>query len=344
MFKEIREQPEALERILASVAAEARSSVEELCSGGLGMIYLTGSGTSYNACLAANYALSSMTRIPSSTIPASEFSTWIGRTQHPGVALIAISQSGESADVLSAVDSATHSGMRTIGISNTPGSTLVQNCDFQLISRAGPEKALTATKSFTGTLLAVQLLILELVRRAGGSNLELLVTNLTQIPRLVERSIRLCEETTHSLATKFKEKEFFFLLGSGPNYATALEGALKMKESCNLYAEGFATREFLHGPLQLVDNRTPVLLLEGGGHVEDTLKLANSFERLGAPVIIIHPEDVSVGGTDIQVAGGVNEIFLPFVHVIPLQLYAYYSSIARGLDPDNPPKLRKVVK
>ncbi len=344
MLREIHEQPEALERTLTSEAVEARRVAEEIGSKGSGMIYLTGSGTSYNACLAVNYALSSMTSILSSTLPASEFATWTGQTQHPGVVLIAISQSGESTDVLNAVNAAARSGMHTIGITNTPESTLAEICDFQLISRAGAEKALTATKSFTSTLLAAQLLILELIRIVERSDFDVLVSNINQIPRMVQRSIGLSEEQARSLATNFKEKEFFFLLGSGPNYATALEGALKMKESCNVYAEGFATREFLHGPMQLVDSRTPVLLLENGGHIEETLKLANSFERFEAPVIIIHPEDTSIQGMHIQVAGDVEEIFLPLIHVIPLQLYAYYSSVARGLNPDNPPKLRKVVK
>jgi len=343
MLREIYEQPDALIRTLRSEADEAKRIAQTLNSQGVRMMYLTGSGTSYHACLAVNYAISTLTSIPSSTLPASEFASWTRKT-HSDAALIAISQSGESTDVINATKSAIQSGMCTIGVTNTPDSSLAKMSDFKLTSRAGAESALTATKSFTCTLLAAQLLVLELAKLTGKSNYDVLTAMANQIPHFVERSIQLSDDSTQKLATAFSDREFFFLLGSGPNHATALEGALKLKESCNVYAEGFATREFLHGPMQLVDNRTPVLILESPASSEEILKLAESFQRFQAPVIIIRSEHSSIEWQHIEVAGGVSDIFLPLTNVVPLQLFSYYSSVARGLNPDNPPKLKKVVK
>jgi len=344
MLREIYEQPDALARTLKEEWPEAKRIAESLNAERLELIYLTGSGTSYHACLAVNYAVSTLTSVLSSTLPASEFASWTTRA-HTGTVLIAISQSGESTDVINAVKSAIHSGMRTIAVTNSPESSLAQMCDLRLLSRAGPESALTATKSFTCTILAAQLLILELAKSLGDHpKYDSLALTINQIPQLVKRSILLAEEDTQILAETYKDKEFFFLLGSGPNHATALEGALKMKESCNVYAEGFATREFLHGPMQLVDSRTPILILQDPGTSDEVMKLAESFKRFQAPVIIFRSKDNSIEGKTIKTVGGVDEIFLPLVDVIPLQLYSYYSSVVRGLNPDNPPKLKKVVR
>ncbi|HYW00263.1 MAG TPA: SIS domain-containing protein [Candidatus Acidoferrum sp.] len=344
MLREIYEQPDALTRTLKEEWAKANRIAETLNAKDLKLIYLTGSGTSYHACLAVNYAISTITSILSSTIPASEFASWTTRA-HTDTVLIAISQSGESTDVINAANSAIQSGMRTIAVTNTPESSLARICDFKLFSRAGPEKALTATKSFTCTILAAQLLILELAKLIEPlPKYDALTSMMNQIPQLVERSIQLSEEDTRIIAERYKDKEFFFLLGSGPNYATALEGALKLKESCNVYAEGFATREFLHGPMQLVDRRTPILILENPGRSDEVMKLAESFERFEAPVVIISSKHNSNERQHIKTVGGVDEIFLPLVDVISLQLYSYYSSVARGLNPDNPPKLKKVVR
>jgi len=344
MLREIHEQPDALTRTLKEEWAEAKRLAEILHAEDLKLIYLTGSGTSYHACLAVNYAISTMTSILSSTLPASEFASWTTQA-HTDAVLIAISQSGESTDVINAANSAIQSGMRTIAVTNTSESSLARICDLKLFSRAGPEKAITATKSFTCTILAAQLLILELAKLMEPlPKYDALASMISQIPQLVERSIQLSEEDTRIIAETYKDKEFFFLLGSGPNYATALEGALKLKESCNVYAEGFATREFLHGPMQLVDRRTPILILENPGRSDEVMKLAESFERFDAPVIIINSKHNSIERQHIKTVGGVDEIFLPLVDVIPLQLYSYYSSVARGLNPDNPPKLKKVVR
>jgi glucosamine--fructose-6-phosphate aminotransferase (isomerizing) len=349
MIREIYEQPKAIEDTLTGAFNEVRRIVEQLTPQKLRMIYFTGSGTSYHVCLAVNYALLTLTNLFASTIPASEFPSWMRQTQSEDTVLIAISQSGESTDVLGAVESAKRSGMRAVGITNTPHSSLVKTAGFGVASKAGEEKAVTATKSFTATLAAAYAFVLELAAARGlpTKNYEELATELRKTSGKIEKTLQICAGAVQALAKEFKDREFFFILGSSANYPTALEGALKLKESCNLHAEGFATREFLHGPMQLVDNRTPVFILHSQGEAEQTQRLAESFMRFGAPTVMIGPkgeDSVPANTLGLDIAPAAVEAFSPLVYVVPLQLYAYHSSVIRGLNPDRPVKLRKVVK
>jgi glucosamine--fructose-6-phosphate aminotransferase (isomerizing) len=349
MLREIHEQPRVVAETLLKSFKQARDAVEQLNPSKLSMVYFTGSGTSYHACLAANYALSTLTRISSTTLPASEFSSWIRQSGRAGTAVVAISQSGESVDVLAAVRSASSAGMRTIAVTNSDRSSLANQTEFQLLAKAGEEKAVTATKSFTATLTAAYTLILEFARAvvpesASNGRLE---RGLRNAPGQMQLTIDLSEDPAKALTSKFADKQLYFILGSGPNFSSALEGALKLKESCNLYAEGFATREFLHGPMQLVDSRTPVFLLEGSQESEQVAQLAKSFLKFGAPTVVIRrksADTVADGLDSISVAPEIEDVFSPLVYVIPLQLYAFYAALERGLNPDSPVKLTKVVR
>jgi glucosamine--fructose-6-phosphate aminotransferase (isomerizing) len=349
MLKEIYEQPKAITDTLTSTSTSARKIVDSLGVENVEMVYFTGSGTSYHACLAANFALASLTRIFSTNIQASEFSSWVKTDPRPGALVVAVSQSGESADVLAAVRAATESKMHTIGVTNTAQSSLTHSTEFQLVSTAGEENAVTATKSYTATMAAAYALVLELARvvpsMAGGY--DSLLVALRKAPDLVKDAIQLCDGVSRELASKFLDKEFYFMLGSGPNYSTALEGALKLKESCNVYAEGFATREFLHGPIQLVDSRTPVVILRGTEDAERVSALETSFLGFGAPTVVVKQKsDISTTKSTyvVELPAISEEVFSPLVYVIPLQLYAYYLSLQRGLNPDRPGKLTKVVR
>ena len=346
MQKEIFEQPRAIADTLKQTSTQAKDIVGSLSSQNPTMVYFTGSGTSYHACLAANYVTSTLTKVFSTSLPASEFASWMGPAGRANSILIAISQSGESTDVMSAVKAASIAGIRTIGITNSPGSPLASTTDYSIVSKAGEEKAVTATKSFTATLAATYLLVIELGQFFPSEifHYERLFDALSKTSFQVEHTLQLCDRVTRDLATEFADREFYFLLGSGPNYATALEGALKMKESCNVHAEGFATREFLHGPMQLVEARTPVFIIQGLDEAEQVRSLKESFHRFGASTVVIKRENAEDVQGVIEVADEVEEVFSPLAYVIPMQLYAYYSAIQRGLNPDHPEKLTKVVK
>jgi len=346
MIDEIREQPKAVSDTLKACVDEAKSVVQRQDVEKMSMVYFTGSGTSYHACLAANYALSSLTQMFGSTLPASEFPKWIRQARANETMLVAISQSGESSDILAAAHAAMKSGIHLVAVTNTPKSTLANLSEFNIISRAGEERAVTATKSFTATLTAAYLLMLELARRTIADKYRKMMAELLTLPTQMEQTIALCEKPVMELASRLKEKEFFFLLGSGSNYPTALEGALKLKEACDLHAEGFATREFLHGPIRLVDQNTPVLIIESEREAKETGLLSESFLKFGAPTIEISPRNGQAprdGVVRLEVAAGVSEVFSTPVNIIPLQIYAYYSALVRNLNPDHPEKLTKVV-
>jgi glucosamine--fructose-6-phosphate aminotransferase (isomerizing) len=349
MVREIHEQPKAVQTTLTEGSREIKGLVEEIRSKKYEMIYITGSGTSYHAGLAAQYAFFTLTKLVTSLIPASEFPVWIPSAVKRRALLIAISQSGESIDILAAVKAALEKNMDVLAVTNTPRSSLTKLSRYTLLTRAGGELAVTATKSHIAQLAMLFLLSVELTRteELGSEDLEHLRERLFEAPTLISKTISMNEDLTRGLANMHKDKSFFFLLGSGSNYAAALEGALKLKEACNIFAEGFASREFLHGPIQLLNKKTPVLFMLSADEIDIFLGLMETIRKFGAPLISISEksdrvEKVSAGF--VRIPEGFPKIFSPILYVVPLQLFAYYSSIARNLNPDKPEKLRKVVK
>jgi len=349
MMREIYEQPQAVQNTLTEGYREVRSIAEEIRSKNYEMIYITGSGTSYHAGLAGQYALFTLTKLVTSLIPASEFPVWIPSATKRRALLMAISQSGESPHVLAAVKAALEKEMDTLAITNTPGSSLTELSRHILLTRAGEELAVTATKSYVAQLAVLFLLSLELTppEGFGSKDSARFRKKLFEAPKLISETISINEDLMRKLSNMHKDKIFFFLLGSGSNYATALEGALKLKEACNIFAEGFASREFLHGPIQLLNEKTPVLFMLSADEIDGFLELMETIRKFGAPLIAISEKSDRAGEIFDGLAcipEGFPKTFSPILYVVPLQLFAYYSSIARNLNPDKPEKLRKVVK
>jgi glucosamine--fructose-6-phosphate aminotransferase (isomerizing) len=350
MLREISEEPVALRDTLTAVRGTCKEIASELARDSPGLIYFSGSGTSYHAALSSHYLMSSLSKMTTNCIPASEFGSWVRATPASGSVLIVISQSGESVDALSAVRTAKTKGIRTIAVTNTAGCSLSTSADQHILARAGPESAVTATKTFVCCLAAVYLFGLELMDAtesfAGSAEqLDALRRELTSSPPIVQETIRKCEARAETLASRFRGVSLFFLFGRGANYATALEGALKLKESSNVMAEGHAAREFLHGPLQLVDESTPVVAISTKNDYESLEPLAESFGRLGAPIVWVSEMEVAANREEqLEVAGGLSEPLSPLAFIVPIQLFAYYSAISRGLDPDKPTRLTKVVR
>ncbi|MGB9693845.1 MAG: SIS domain-containing protein [Fervidobacterium sp.] len=349
MMREIHEQPTAIEATLSGEIKQAKKIAEIIHQEKYEMIYITGSGTSYHAGLAGTYSLSLLTKLIASLIPASEFGTWLSPAISKKALLIAISQSGESKDIIEAVRIALKRNMQVIALTNTPQSSLAKMANYTLLTHAGEEFAVAATKSYTAQLAALFMLILEVadLREEKTENIEKLKEMLAAAPKFVNEIIIHNREIIRDLAYTFKRSNYFFLLGSGPNYATALEGALKLKETCNVFAEGFASREFLHGPIQLIDGRTPILFIVTEDEIMNFIGLMQTITNFGAPLITIS-EKVNrlseVSTNVIHIPEGFPKVFSPILYIIPLQLFAYHSSIVRNLNPDKPEKLRKVVK
>ena len=236
-------------------------------------------------------------------------------------------------------------------MTNTLGSTLVRKADFCIFPRSGKELAIPATKTYVTQLMSIFLFSVDLaLKNEENSELEDIRDGLYKAPQLLEDTLRFLNSQIRGSAERFKDKNAVFLLGSGPNYATALEGALKIKETCRIFAEGFATREFLHGPMRLVDERTLVIIIAPPDENDNVVRLANSLKRFGASIISISEKSCSTTRLSecseevFFVSSGLPSVFSPILYVLPLQLFAYYTSIFRGLNPDKPEKLTKVVK
>ena len=351
MIREILEEPAAVDKTLNVEGPAAARVAHEIRSKGYGMIYITGSGTSYHAGLASQYALSNLSNLMTSIIPASEFQRWVPKNVPKNVLFMGISQSGESFDVLEAAKAALKRGITVLAVTNTPESRLAKMAEYRIIPRSGKEKAVPATKTYVTQLMSIFMLSVELA--VGNLNLEeisRLRKGLHLASRILDETLKALNGQIRELAAKYREKNVLFLLGSGPNYATALEGALKLKETCHIFAEGFATREFLHGPMRLVDERTVVIMMVPPDEVNVNLDLCKRLRRFGAPVILISedgedtPDLGEFSDETILVRSGLPKIFSPLLYVVPLQLFSYYSSVFRGLNPDMPEKLTKVVK
>jgi glucosamine--fructose-6-phosphate aminotransferase (isomerizing) len=337
---------------LEKSAAEAKKLVELYPLKSFDLIYITGSGTSYHAGLAGQYAMAAITKTFMSVIPSSEFKYWVPRSTGKRSMVFAVSQSGESADVLNAATVARDNGSTVVAITNTPGSPLTRLAHLTVHTYAGKERAVTATKTYTSqlaTMFTIALASAEGDESSDKDTLSRLKGMITEVPQYVKEAITLSEPQVIRLAEKLKSNRFIFMLGSGPNYATSLEGALKLKESAEIFAEGFATREFIHGPMQLISEGTPIIVfMPHSEGKEESLNSIMNFKKLGARIIAVtcYEGDEKIGEDLFECIKGrtkVEEIFTPIVYIVPIQLFAFHLAVKKGLNPDKPEKLSKVV-
>lgn len=349
MIRDIHRSPRVVEETLRAIRKETPKFISQLVSSSPQITYIIGSGTSYHAGLAGQYALSALANLNSSVIPASELPLWIP-TKSRGFILLAFSQSGESLDILNAVKFAKKRDAKIIAITNNEKSSLANLANHLLLTKAGEETAIAATKTYLAQVSAIYQFSLELSKELTEiSSIEYskYTKILDKIPELINEIIVNEEKNILKLAKDLVIFNTFFLLGSGPNYASALEGALKLQETCNLFSEGFSTREFLHGPMQLVDKTTPLFfIVSHEDNVDDWIDIITKFKKFEAPIITIAPKNIKIENYSkvVSIPKFLPKIFSPIINILPLQLFAYYSSLYRGLNPDQPEKLSKVVK
>lgn len=351
MIKEILEEPDVIRETISRERKNVEKVADEIEAKKYEVIYVIGSGTSYHAGLAGQYAFSSLADLITSAIPASEFQRWTPTSISRKTLLVAISQSGESKDVLDAVEIALERRMDILAITNTPGSALADLATYAILPRSGREVAVPATKTYVTQLMAIFMLALELAKfKRPQATVENLRNKLYKVPRVIEDIFASSREDIRRTAESYKDKNLMFILGSGPNYATALEAALKLKETCKVFAEGFAAREFLHGPIRLVDERTLMILISPSDELNEYVSLSRSFRGFGASIISIlertENSEVLAELSDevFYVPPNLPKVFSPIEFIVPVQLFTYYMSVFRGLNPDKPEKLVKVVK
>jgi len=361
MLREIYEQPHALRSTIALYAQgdTLNASVAERLAGwsnAAGEILIAASGSSRHSGLYAEILLEDLCGLAVDVEYASEYSCRGGSDpRRPSV--LVLSQSGETSDTLAALNEARHKKQKTLAITNHPASSMAHLADVSMPLAAGQEKAIPATKSFTCQLAVLYLLALYegvRLRNIDAKMLGRLIEELDAVPAMIQSALDGWRVQTTALADKFKDASTFLYLGRGIHYAIAREGALKLKEASYVHAEGYPAGELKHGPNALVSERVPLVVIatidrslqSSIERYEKTLELLRYVKAEGAKVIALANSD------DQQIADLVenvirvertSEYLLPILEVIPLQLFAYFMAIQRGVDVDRPRNLSKAV-
>ncbi len=354
MLKEICEQPKALRLCLRGRIDPLQGQV---VLGGIGeyarelvkarRVIFVGQGTAVHAAMVGEYLMEDLAKIPTEVEFASEF-----RYRNPiieeGTVVIAISQSGETADTLSALHEARQRGALTLGLVNVVGSSVARDSDAGVYLRVGPEIGVASTKAFLGHVMVATLLATFIGRRRylSADYVSGLLDELQAIPDHVQTVVGLSEEI-HDVTARYAERENWLFLGRGYNYPVALEGALKLKEISYIHAEGMPAAEMKHGPIALIDDGMPVVVVA----LRNTqyAKVVSNIEEVrsrGGHVIAVATE----GDTEIAqhceavfYVPHVAEPLQPMLTVVPLQLLAYHAAVIRGKDVDKPRNLAKSV-
>ncbi|HKF47645.1 MAG TPA: SIS domain-containing protein [Terracidiphilus sp.] len=361
MLREIFEQPEAIRRTLAlyldgtALKLDAFAPLAQWLNP-RGEVLIAASGSSRHAGLAAEILLEDLCGLAVDVEYASEWGCrGTANPRHPSV--LVISQSGETSDTLAALRLARDRGEQTLAIANVPGSSMLREAFAAMPLAAGRELAIPATKSFTCQLTALYLLAMFEARQTGALDAAEIDRNLRELialPGEIARQLEPWRARTLQLAAKYRDASTFLYLGRGIHYAIAREGALKMKESSYVHAEGYPTGELKHGPNALVGEDVPLVVLATADRgLEDsmlrhekTLQLLEDMKKQGARVIAVaNTGDVQVAGlaSDVVEVDPASEYLLPIAEVIPLQLFSYFMALEHGVDVDRPRNLSKAV-
>jgi len=362
MLKEIFEQPQGLRDTVAPRISleeglirlpEVRISIEELRA--VRRINIVASGTSRHAGMAGQFMIQELANLPADVDYASEFeyrNPMIGR----GELTIVITQSGETADTTAAQREAKSKGSRTVAISNVVGSTIAREADGVLYTYAGPEISIASTKAFTAQMAVLFLFAAYLGQVRGNLNNEQVrnyIRELLELPGKTEAVLQSAADCKR-LAAQYHAVGDFLFLGRAIHYPIAMDGALKLKEVSYIHAEGYPTGEVKHGPNALIDEHLPIVIIatcdrnDAGSVVRYEKNIGNirGFKEQGARVIAIATEgDEELAGLadHIIFVPRASELLSPILEMVPLQLFAYYVTVAKGLDVDRPRNLVKSV-
>lgn len=355
MLKEIFEQPNAVRdtlrgRLQAEQGVVKMSSIDDylekfVCAD---RILIIACGTSWHAGLVAEYLFEDLARIPVEVEYASEF-----RYRNPVITyrdvVIAISQSGETADTLAAIKLAKERGAFVYGVCNVVGSSIARETHTGAYTHAGPEIGVASTKAFTTQLTVLSLIAAKMARAIGTisqSEFIAFLSALDQVPSKIETVLK-TEEAIKKIAEVYKDATNFLYLGRGYNFPVALEGALKLKEISYIHAEGYPAAEMKHGPIALIDEHMPVVVIAPKrGHYEKIVSNVQEIKARKGKIIAI----VSKGDTDIAALADhvveipdIHEALTPMVTTVPLQILSYYIAVMRGCNVDQPRNLAKSV-
>ena len=362
MIKEIFEQPRGLEATIAPRVSlddglvrleDLRLTEEEMRA--VRRINIVASGTSRHAGMAGQFMIQELSGVPVDVDYASEFE-YRNPVTGPGELAILITQSGETADTTGALREAKAKGSRTVAISNVVGSTIAREADGVIYTLAGPEISIASTKAFTAQMAVLYLLALYVAqahKRLDRNQIRQHIRELLQLPGKTERVLE-CAAQCENLAHQYHKVEDFLFLGRAVHYPIAMDGALKLKEVSYVHAEGYPTGETKHGPNALIDESLPVVILatcdrSDAGSVlryEKTVANIAGFKKQGGLIIALVTEgdqDASRLADHSIPIPAAPELLSPVLEIVPLQIFAYYMAVCRGLDVDRPRNLTKSV-
>ena len=361
MRREIYEQPQAIAKTIAKhlkddliFPGELHAIESALLT--FGKLIIAASGSSRHAGLAGEIMIEDLSGVAVDVEYASEYCY---RSTHAAVdpIVMVITQSGETADTIAAQREALTRGVKTIAISNVPDTTIVREAGAALISGAGPELSVPATKSFTTQLTILYLMALFLARKRGRMTSEVTrsyLQRLSRLPDAIEKNLQTWDTLAEQFGAKHFKAEKFLYLGRGVHYAIAREGALKLKEISYAHAEGYPAGELKHGPNALVDDKLPVVVLATCDHSDPdsvlryrrTLEVMKEVKSRRGPLVTVATEgdkEVATIADHVFFVPAAPELLLPILEVIPLQLFAYHVAVDKGYDVDHPRNLVKAV-
>jgi glutamine---fructose-6-phosphate transaminase (isomerizing) len=355
MLKEIFEQPDTIFDCLRGrldaakgtiTMAGVQNNIEKLCQAK--RIIMVACGTSWHAGLIAEYIIEEICRIPVEVEYASEF-RYRNPVIHPGDVIFAISQSGETADTIVAIEKAKEQGAFIFGVVNVVGSSIARISHAGAYTHAGPEIGVASTKAFTAQLVVLIMIALKIAFEKQTISEERYIKLLAELQAIPEKAKELLRSHDHirKLAEKYKDVGDALYLGRGNNFPIALEGALKLKEISYIHAEGYPAAEMKHGPIALVDKHLPVVFAAPKSIYHEKL-VSNIQEikaRKGMVIAVISEGDDTIANMadDIMTIPLTDELISPLLSVIPLQLFACYLGMAKGFDVDKPRNLAKSV-
>jgi glucosamine--fructose-6-phosphate aminotransferase (isomerizing) len=355
MLKEIHEQPRAILDTLAGRVLPESGEIffdtlplreEELRS--LSRVLIIACGTSWHAGLIGKFLIEGLARLPVEVDLGSEY-----RYRNPvvegGTLCVPISQSGETADTLAGLREARSKGAISVAICNVVSSSIARESDGVIYTHAGPEIGVASTKAFTTQLTALYLLALHLGKVRGKLSPQEVSSHLldvSELPRMIEEVLKR-EEEIAEIARKYKDSRDFLYLGRGLSYPVALEGALKLKEISYIHAEGYPAGEMKHGPIALIDERMPVLVLcpRGDTYEKTVSNLEEAYTRGGRVIAVGTEGDATLPekAEDLFILPACGKYARPILEVVPLQLLAYHMAVLKGTDVDQPRNLAKSV-
>jgi len=352
MLKEIYEQPQAIQDTIGGRIDFETAAID------LGQFALTpeeterlaglailACGTSWHAALVGKFLIEELAGIPVEVDYGSEY-----RYRNPLIdanyLALGISQSGETADTLSAMEAASEKGARLFAICNVVGSQATRVSEGVLYTNAGPEIGVASSKAFTTQLAALYVLALYLRQQRGLEVTPEMIADLAHLPTAIDQVLK-TDDHLQALARKHSRAEDFLYIGRGINYPIALEGALKLKEISYIHAEGYPAGEMKHGPIALIDEEMPVVAIATGDRVYDKMR-SNMQEAKARDAVIIaltdrDPSEFEGLADDVIQVPRVSELLQPIVNTVPLQLFAYHVAVRRGCDVDQPRNLAKSV-